>query len=153
MHDINKPMDIPELSLQPPITGKVKLSDDMQQSLTLLCGYFNGSRKLLDCSKSGVLQTVAPRIKDLWGFKSLGDTTHKRGDDIPCNEIMIAGHPDNTGKIWVRPYKQYIPSGAGANFAWPVAASGVVGFVVSNISQLWFYFEKEDDIVITAYTE
>ena len=124
----------------------------MQQTLTLLTAYCENQRVLIKATESGVLNTVSPRIKDLWGFTSLGDASHKQGSDIVCNEVMITGHPDNAGAIWVRPYSQYVLAGDNKNYAWPVAASGVVGFVVSNINQLWFYFEKLNDIVIVAYT-
>ncbi|GAI95042.1 unnamed protein product, partial [marine sediment metagenome] len=126
--------------------------EDMQQTLALLTGYGDNARKLLKASESGILYTVNPRIKSIWGFKGLNDTTHKQGDNIPCNEVMITGHAENTGIIWVRPYAQYDPTPVTGNFAWPVAANAVVGFVVSNLNQLWFYYEKKDDIVIVAYT-
>lgn len=152
MPDINKPMDIPELNLQPPITGKVRLSEDMQQTLAMVCGYFNGKRKLLDCSESGVLQTVNPRINDLWGATSTGAASTKQGNDIACNEVMILGHPDNDTTIWVRPHSVYVPAGDEANIAWPVKANGIVGFTVSNLNQLWFYFVGATDKIIVAYT-
>lgn len=153
MPDINLPMDIPELNLQPPITGKVRMSEDMTQTLSLLCGYFNGKRKLLDCSKSGILQTVQPRIKSIWGTTSTGAGSAIRGNDIPCNEVMILGHPDNDTLIVVRPYSVYVPTGDNANIGWPLAANAVVGFTVSNLNQLWFYFVGATDKVIVAYTE
>ncbi|GAI54694.1 unnamed protein product, partial [marine sediment metagenome] len=84
MPDINKPMDIPELNLQPPITGKVKLSEDMQQTLALLCTYVNNKRVTVKASESGVLQTVNPRIKGIWGAESGGAGSTKQGDNIPC---------------------------------------------------------------------
>lgn len=153
MPDINKPMDMPELNLQPPITGKLRLSEDMQQTLALMCAHCGSERKLLSASESGVLNTVNPRIKDIWGFTGVNDTTHKQGNNIKCNEVMVLGHPLNSGLIWVRPYAQYVISDTKPNIAWPIAASGVVGFVVSNLNQLWFYFELKDDKVIVAYTE
>ncbi|GAH58832.1 unnamed protein product [marine sediment metagenome] len=65
MPDINKPMDIPELNLQPPISGKVRLSEDMQQTLALLCTYVNNKRVTLKASESGVLLVGEPVIKDI----------------------------------------------------------------------------------------
>jgi len=153
MPDINKPMDVPELNLQPPITGKVKLSEAMQQTLALLCALGDSQRIMLRASERGALRTVSPVIKDLWGTTSAGATTHQRGVNLPCSEVMIMGHPDNDTLIWVRPYKQYVPSGDGANFAWPIAANDIVGFVVSNINQLYFYFVGATDKVIVAYAE
>lgn len=153
MPDINKPMDVPELNLQPPITGKVRLSEDMQQTLALLCAYVNNKRVTLRASESGILQSVTPRIKSIWGATSSGLASTKQGDNIPCNEVMILGDPANDTIIWVRPHSVYIPEGDGANIAWPIAANGVVGFVVSNLNQLWFYFVGATDKVIVAYTE
>ncbi|GAI79828.1 unnamed protein product [marine sediment metagenome] len=153
MPDINKPMDIPELNLQPPITGKIRLGEDMVQTLALLCAMGDSKRITLRASESGVLQTVTPRIKSLWGATSSGDPSTKQGDDIPCNEVMILGHPDNDVKIWVRPHAVYVPTGDNANIAWPVGAGEVVSFVVSNLNHIWFYFEGATDKVIVAYTE
>jgi len=152
MHDINKPMGLPELNLQPPITGKVRLSEDMQQTLALLCAQGGSQRTLLRASESGVLQTINPRIKDLWGATSTGAASTKQGSDIKCNEVMILGHPDNDTTIWVRPYSVYVPLGDNANIAWPVIANGVVSFTVSNLNQIWFYFVGATDKVIVAYT-
>ncbi|MBA7571649.1 hypothetical protein ES708_13415 [subsurface metagenome] len=153
MGDINKPMDVPELNLRPPIDGKVRLSEDMQQTLALLTAYFENKRVLLKASESGVLNTVNPRIKNIWGATSTNAPSTKQGDDIPCNEVMILGHPDNDTTIWVRPYSVYVPSGNNVNIAWPVAANSVVNFVVSNLNQIWFYFVGATDKIIVAYTK
>lgn len=153
MPDINKPMDIPELNLQPPITGKMRLSEDMQQTLALLCAYVNNKRVTIKASESGVLQTVTPRIKSMWGATSTGAGSSKQGDNIPCNEVMILGHPDNDTLIVVRPHSVYVPADEKANIGWPLAANDVVNFVVSNLNQLWFYFVGATDKIIVAYTE
>lgn len=153
MPDINKPMDVPELNLQPPITGKVKLSEDMQQTLALLCALGDSQRLMLRASESGALRTVAPRIKDICGVTSTGAESHVRGSNKRCSEVMITGHPDNDVKVWVRPYAQYKIAAPNANIAWPIAANAVVGFVVSNLNQLYFYFEGATDKVIVAYAE
>lgn len=152
MSNIHKPMRMPELNLQPPITDKVRLSEDMQQTLALLVAYSENQRVLIKASESGVLNTVNPRIKGIWGFEGLGNNTWKQGDNITCNEVMITAHPINVGNLWVRPHSRYVPSGDGANFAWPVGAGDVVNFAVSNLNQIWFTFEQQEDKVIVAYT-
>ncbi|MBA7646415.1 hypothetical protein ES703_54179 [subsurface metagenome] len=152
MGTISKPMGVPELNLSPPITEKIRLSEDMQQTLALLCTMGDAKRVILKASESGVLYTTNPRIKDLWGHTAGADPEHKQGNNIPCNEVMITGHPDNAGKIWVRPYSQYVLVGDTANIAWPVGAGDVINFVVSNINQLWIYFDTCLDKVIAAYT-
>lgn len=152
MPDVNKPMAVPELYLRPPIDGKVRLSEDMQQTLALLAGYGDNARKLLKASESGILYTTNPRIKDVCDVESDGVGSHVQGLNIPCNEIMIMGHPDNDTKVWVRPYSKPIVTESVVSNAWPIAANSVVGFTVSNLNQLWFYFVGETDKVIVAYS-
>lgn len=153
MPDINNPMGVPELNLQPPITSKVRLSEDMQQTLALSCAMGDSKRIMLRASESGALRTITPRIKDICGVTSTGAESHVQGKNISCSEVMIMGHPDNDVKVWVRPFAQYKLTAPNENIAWPVSADGVIGFVVTNISQLWFYFEGATDKVIIAYAE
>lgn len=153
MPDIKKPMDIPELNLRPPITEKVRLSEDMQQTLALLCAMGDAKRILLRASESGALRTITPRIKDICEVTSTGAGSHVSGDDIPCSEVMIMGHPDNDVKVWARPYTKPTVTDSVVSNAWPIAADGVVGFVVTNLKQLHFYFVGVTDKVIIAYAE
>lgn len=147
MPDINKPMDVPELSLKPPIDGKVRLSADMQQTLTLLTAYGVNSRKLLKASESGVLNTASARIKDIAHYKRDGATDPKIGEAISCTECLIMAHPTNTGRIWVRPYTI-----AETTNAWPLDAGEVVGFTLDNLSQLNMLIDTDLDSLIVAYT-
>jgi len=151
MPDINKPMDIPELNLQPPITGKVKLSPDMQQTLALLCGMGVTQRTLLRASESGVLLTGEPLIKDvvvLTGAIVAPETDSlAQGDDIPCSSVLIMAWPTNTDTIWVRPYAK-----PALNHGWPLDKKEVVGFSVDNLNRLHFLFDTDDERVIILYT-
>lgn len=147
MSDINKPMDIPELNLKPPIDGKVKLSEDMQQTLALLCGYINSKRVVLKASESGVLNTTSARIKDIVSFTGVGANDTQIGEDVPCTECLVMGHPDNTGKVWVRPDKE-----ASVDNAWPLAAGDVVSLTMDNLKQLNMLIVVDGEKIIVAYT-
>jgi len=147
MPDINKPMDIPELNLHPPITDKVRLSEDMQQTLALLVGYSDNKRKLLRASESGVLNVAEPQIKDIVHFTGSGANDEQVGSDTPCTEVMVMGHPDNTGIVWVRPGVT-----ATTGNAWPLWAGDPVKFTLSNLNQLNMLMVDDGDIVIAAYT-
>lgn len=147
MPEINKPMDVPELNLQPPISGKVKLSEDMQQTLALLCGYFNGNRKLLQASESGVLNTTSRQIKDIVVFTATGGTKEFQGEDTPCTEIVAIAGLSNGDRAWVRPYKV-----ADNTNAWPLDKGEVFGFTINNLKQLHVTIQTADDIVVVAYT-
>lgn len=147
MPDINKPMHVPELNLQPPITGKVRLSDDMQQTLALLTTYVNNKRILLPTSQSGVLFVSEPAIKDVVIITSTIGTGLGQGSDIPCSQAMIMAHPLNTNTTWVRPYAACTDT-----HKWPLEANDVVNFVVDNLSQIYFLCDTPLEQVIIAYT-
>ncbi len=147
MPNINKSMDVSELNIQPPIEGKVRLSDDMTQTLALLTAMGADKRRPLRCSESGVLNVSDPRIKDIEHYTGVGANDTQTGTDTPCTECMIMGHPDNTGKVWVRPNKT-----ATVNNSWPLAKGEVVGFTLDNLKQLNMLMVTDGDIVIVAYT-
>lgn len=151
MPDVNKPMDIPELNLQPPITGKIRLSEDMQQTLALLCAMGSSKRIALQASESGILLVGEPVIKDiviLTGHTPVGEEPSVvQGSDIPCSMVMVMAHPDNTDKTWVRPY--VAPT---ETHGWPLDAKAVVSFAVDNVNRLFFEFDTDAEKVIIAYT-
>lgn len=147
MPEIHKPMSIPELSLKPPIDGKVRLSDDMQQTLALLTGYCDSVRKILKASQSGVLNVASAQIKEIAHFTGVGANDTQKGFNAPCTECLIMGHPDNTGLVWVRPYK-----GAATSNAWPLAANDVVCFSIDNVNDLNMLIVVDGEKLIVAYT-
>ena len=146
MHNINKSMAVPDLALHPPIADAVKLTADMQQSLALLTAYGIDQRKLLRCSESGVLNTCSARLKDIVHYTGVGANDTQSGSDTPCSEIMVMGHPDNTGNVWVR-------SGGTATVdnAWPLAAGEPLGFTIDNLSQLSMLIVVAAEKLIVAY--
>lgn len=147
MHDIVKSMQIPGLNLKPPITGAIRLSDDMQQTLSLLTAYSDNKRVVLRASESGVLNSTSPRIKEVVHFIGVGANDTQTGFDMKCTECLVMGHPDNTGKIWIRPYK-----GATVNNAWPLDASDTVNLSIDNLRQLNMLFVVAGEKAIVAYT-
>ncbi len=147
MSNINKPMDIPELNLKPPIDGKVRLSEEMQQTLALLCGYVDSKRVILKASESGVLNTTEPRIKDIVHYDRVDPVNPTQGDNVPCTECLIMGHPDNIGIVWVRPYEAVTTDNG-----WPLAAWDIVKFTLDNLQQLKMNIATNGDGIIVAYT-
>jgi len=147
MGNINKPMDIPELNIKPPIEGKIRLSEDMQQTLALLSAYCENKRVTLKASESGVLNTTSAKIKDIVHFTGVGASDTQTGENVSCTECFCMGHPDNTGKVWVRPDKT-----ASVNNAWPLAGGEVVGFTLDNLKQLNMLIAVAGEKLIVAYT-
>ena len=147
MPDINKPMGVPELNLQPPITGKLKLSEDMQQTLAVLSAMGVSQRVLLKASEIGVLNTTSRQIKDIVVYTATGGTKEFHGDNIPCTEIVAIAGLSNGDRAWIRPYE--VASSANG---WPLDKGEVFGFTISNLNQLYVTIQTADDIVVVAYT-
>lgn len=146
-HRIHKPMAIPDLQLKPPIEGAVRLTDDMQQSLSLLTAYGIDQRKILRASESGVLNVTNARLKDIVHFTGSGANDEQTGGDVACTECLIMGHPDNTGLIWIRPNAT-----ASVDNAWPLAATEAISFTLDNLKQLNMLIVVDTEKVIVAYT-
>lgn len=144
---INKSMDVSELNIQPPLAGKVRLSDDMTQTLALLTAMGAYKRRPLRCSESGVLNVTDPRIKDIQHYIGDGANDTQQGNDVPCTEVMVMGHPSNGNTVWVRPNKT-----ATVDNAWPLLKGEVVRFTLDNLSQLHMLFVTDTERVIVAYT-
>jgi len=147
MSIIGKAMRFVGLSLQPPIDKAVRLSEDMQQTLALLCAYGIDGRILLRASESGVLNVTSARIKDIQHYTGVGASDTQSGGDIPCTECLVMAHPDNTGKIWVRP-----GGTAATNNSWPLAGGEVVNFTLDNLKQLSMLMVVDGEKVIVAYS-
>jgi len=147
MAKIGKPMQVPDLKLSPPIEGAVRLSEDMLQTLALLTGYDVNSRKVLRCSASGILSIASPRLIDIQHYERTAILNPLQGDDLPCTEVILLGHPANAGIVWVR-------SGgvAATDNSWPLAAGAAMGFSVDNLKQLKMHFPVQDEILIVGYT-
>lgn len=147
MRSITKSMEIPELSLKPPITGSLQLSDDIQQTLALLTAYADGKRRILKSSASGVLSVASPRIADIVHYTGVGASDDQTGKDVPCSECLVMAHPDNTGLIWVRGDKAAL-----ATNAWPLSAKESIGFTIDNLKQLNMLIVVAGEKVIVAYS-
>ena len=147
MSIIGKAMRFVGLSLTPPIDKAVRLSEDMQQTLALICAYGIDGRILLRGSESGVLNVTSARIKDIVHYTRTDPANPTQGDDVPCTECLVMAHPDNGGRVWVRP-----ALAATTGNAWPLAAGEVVNFTLDNLKQLRMNIITDGDILIVAYS-
>ena len=147
MHRIGNPMQIPELDLQPELAGGVELSGDMQQVLSLLTGYWHNKRLLLKSSPSGILFTASPQIKDIFHVTGVGANYAYQGANVECSEILVMGHPNNTGKIWVYPHGTATTSNG-----WPLDAGDVLNLGITNLIMLNLLIVVDGEKAVIAYT-
>lgn len=148
MNTIGNPMNIPELDLKPEPTGGIQLSEDMQQVLSLLTGFWRNKRVLLKASPSGVLFVTSPQIKDILHVTADEDNDTYQGENVVCSEVLIMGHPDNTSKVWVKPNAT-----ATVDNAWPLAKGDVLGLSLTNLNMLNLLIVVSGEKAIVAYTE
>lgn len=146
MTRIGTPLKVPELHLQPEPEGGINLADDMQQSLSLLTAFSKNRRIILRASPVGSLRTTSARLIDVVHYTGSGANDTQNGGVVPCSEVMCMGHPDNTGKVWVRP----LSTATTAN-AWPLAAGLSTNVSVDNLRDLQMLFVEDGDKLIVAY--
>ena len=146
MATIHNPLTIPELDLKPEPTGGIELTENMQQTLALLAGFWQNKRVLLKASPGGILFVTSPQLKDVLHVTATTASFAYQGSNIPCSEVMVMAHPDNTGRIWVRTHV----SASTAN-AWPLAAKDVVGISITNLNMLHLLIATNTEKAIIAY--
>lgn len=147
MSEIHRALRIPELDLRPPITGHVRLSEDMQQTLALLTAFGDNRRVILKATESGMLNVVSPQLKDVVVVTANATPYAWQGGDIPCTEVAVIAGLDNAGRVWVRPN-----SVVSAANGWPLDKGDPFGFTLSNLNQLHITIETTGEIAIVAYT-
>lgn len=147
MQEIQTPLRCPELDIKGTPEHPITLSDKVQQTLSILTGFWKNRRTLLKSSPSGILFTASPQLEDIIHVTGSGANDTYRGDNKPCTEVLVMGHPDNTGKIWVRTKEV-----ATVNNAWPLDANDVMGFTITNLNMLHALIIADGEKIIIAYT-
>lgn len=86
------------------------------------------------------------QLQNITLFTGSGANDAQQGSSVVCTEILVMGHPDNTGKVWVR-------TGVVATVsnAWPLAAGEVFSFGVNNLSELQMLIVVDTEKLIVAY--
>lgn len=146
MSRVGVPLKVPELNLQPEQEGGIELSENMQQVLSLLTAFSKNRRIIVKASPVGALRTTSARIIDIEHFTGVGANDTQQGGDVPCSEAMCMGHPDNTGKVWVRSLAT-----ATVNNAWPLGAGESVNISVDNLRDLQMLIVVDTEKLIVAY--
>lgn len=147
MLEILIPFKIEDLLLKPEMAGRIKLSDDMQQTLASIVGFDGAARRLLRCSNKGTLYTTSPRIANIIHVKRTNGNYAWRGTDIKVSEVMILGHPTNSSLIWVK--NDELASDANG---WPLAANAVLNMTLDNLLNLHLLIVGDEETAIVAYT-
>jgi len=143
----DSPVKMPELNLMPETERGIELDKGMKQVMSLLTAYWQEQRVTLKCSPSGVLFVTSPQIKDIFHVTGVGANYAYQGSDVQCSEVLIMGHPLNTGNIWVKPNIV-----ATVDNAWPLAKTDVICLSLINLNMLNILIVVDGEKAIVAYT-
>lgn len=147
MPEVLVPLPFAELPTKPPITARIRLSEEMQQVLSLLSGYDGASRRLLRCTETGILQTVNPLLQ---GFINVGDegaAYDYQGPDVKCTEVVVRSNPNNVGEVWVNVY-----AAAAVDTGWPLDTGEYIPLTITNLNHLHVHIVTAAEKVIIEYT-
>lgn len=144
---IGTPIAVPELNLIPEQQGGVQLSEDMQQTLALLTAFFLNKRVVLKASPAGMLYVAGPPMVDCFHITATGAAYTYQGENIPCSEVLVVAHPDNTGRVWVKPNAT-----ATVNNAIPLDAGDSLPVSIFNLNMLNLLIATNGEKALIAYS-
>lgn len=147
MAEIIMPFPFADLPIKPEMTGKVKVSEDMQQTLATLLGWDGSSRRLVKTSMTGVMQTTTPQVRDIRTEVAGEAVQVKTFTDTPTTEVMIMGHPDNSDKIWVD--FGTLPT---IWTSWPLDAKDTLIISIDNLNKLQILIVGNGEKALILYT-
>lgn len=148
MPEILNPLTFEDLSTKPPLVGRPRISDDLQQTVALLVGWDNTTRRLVSVSPSGVLYVASARVKGIVNALLTVPDYKLQGGDVKTSEVLIRAHPDNTGRIWVN-----IGAEAEENVGYPLDAGDWVKFSVNNLHTIYLLGSATATRAIAIYTK
>lgn len=147
MPRIHKPLPFPKLESRPEMSALPNVSDDIQQTLSLLSGYDGSERELLRCSPGGILYFNSPRAADIIKVTATAINYDWVGDSIITNEVVIRADSGNAGVVYVMIDKPYA-----AGSAWPLAANESLQLSLDNLNNLNIRIVADTEIVYILYT-
>lgn len=148
MSEIRTPFEIPDIVVKPALPISPRVSDDVQQTLATLLCYDGSARRLLRCTPRGMLQVVNPLIIGFINVGGLGANGVYDGLDIPCSEVIVRAHPDNSQRVWVNVF-----AAAAVDTGWALDRNEYIPLTLTNMLQLHLLIEDAGEQVIIAYMQ
>ena len=148
MSEILIPLTFEDLPTKPPLVGRPRISEDLQQTVALLVGWDGATRRLVGVSPSGVLYVTSPRVKGIANVLADQASYTWQGGDIPISEVLVRSHPDNSGRVWVN-----VGAAAAANTGYPLDSGEWVNFAINNLHTLHLFIASDTEKAIVIYTK
>jgi len=141
------PLSFPELEARPQFSPQPRISDDIQQVLSLITGYDGSQRKLLKCSPAGVLYLASPSVKGIVNILANVPAYNWQGEGIPTSEVLILNNPKNTGDVWVN-----VGGVAAVDVGYPLETGDWVLWGINNLRSLHLHIVDDTEKAIVVYT-
>lgn len=121
---------------------------DLPKRVSIIAIYDGSTGRLARGHPSGCIATASMRIRDIFHVTATDANHDYQGTDIKCTEVMIMGHPDNAGRVWVKN-----DEGATNANGWPLGASDSVVLSIETLLNLHLRIENDTEKAIIAYTD
>lgn len=148
MPEILIPLTFDDLPVRPPLIGRPKISEDIQQTAALLVGWDKITRRLIKCSPSGILFVAEPPVKGILNVQGSVDGNPYQSGFIPTTEVLVRSKPANAGSIWVN-----VGAVAAADTGYPLLEGEYVRLALNNLHSLSVFFATPADKAIIIYSQ
>lgn len=148
MPEIIKTLTFEDLPTKPPIRGRPRISEDMQQTIALLSAWDGATRRLIKAMPSGALTVVSPPVKGIINLLADQVAYVWQGSDIKTTEVLIVNNPKNTGDVWFN-----FGVAAAVNTGYLLESGDYLKFSINNLNRLHVFIASDAERVIIIYTE
>lgn len=140
MSEILIPLTFDDLPTRPPLVGRPRISDDLQQAISMVVGWDGRTRRFIRCSESGILRTASPRT--LKSKKHTGGSPNEKWSPASalCSECLVRAASTNTGVIYVQ-----MDGDADTVDAWPLSANECVKVEPDNLANIHILTQTTGD--------
>lgn len=147
MPEIVKPLTFEDLPVKPPLVGRPRISEDLQQTVALLVGWDKTTRRLVSVSPTGALHIAQSPVKGIANILSNTPAYNWNGEDISTSEVLVKSNPDNVRLIWVN-----VGDVAAANIGHPLDVGEHVVISINNLHNLHIHIIGDTDRVSVIYS-
>lgn len=147
MPEILKPLTFEDLPTRPPLVGRPRMSDDLQQTIALLTGWDGSTRRLVKVTPSGVVYVASPRVKGITNILSNTTTYNWQGGDVQTSEVLIKADNGNNDDVWVN-----VGAAAAENSGIILDAGESVVFSINNLHTLHIHIIATAERAILIHT-
>jgi len=148
MPEVLIPLTFEDLPTKPPLIGRPRISEDLQQTVALLVGWDNTTRRLVSVSPTGVLYVTSARVKGIANVLFASPSYAWQGEIVSVSEVLIRAHPDNTGRVWAN-----VGAVAAADTGYPLDAGEWVKWSINNLHTLYLLGSATATKAIVVYTK